>query len=82
MAGRYDDTFFIDATTGWAVNSNGHILKTTDGFATWELQRDLDSYLRAVGFASAQKGWVGTTTEATRLYQNHYPGWPRYGRGL
>ena len=66
-AGRYDDIYFVDVHLGWAVNSNGQILRTTDGFATWEIQATLGAYLRSVGFANADKGWVGTTTEQNRL---------------
>ena len=28
---RTDDVFFVSATTGWAVNSEGNVIKTADG---------------------------------------------------
>lgn len=69
-AGRYDDIGFIDESTGWAVNSNGQILKTTNAGATWTVQRQLPgTYPRCLGFANAQKGWVGTTAAPRRLFQ-------------
>ena len=68
-ASRTDDIWFIDASTGWAVNSNGHILFTADGGQSWTRQKETAAYLRCVGFANPLKGWVGTTTAAKRLYQ-------------
>jgi len=69
-AGRYDDIWFLDESTGWAINSNGHILKTTNGGATWMLQQQITStYLRCLGFASPRIGWVGTTSAARRLFR-------------
>ena len=59
---RTDDIWFVNEDVGWAVNSNGQILKTTDGFQSFEVQAHLKgNYLRCVGFApGAQVGWVGT----------------------
>lgn len=71
---RTDDIWFLDADRGWAVNSNGHILHTTDGGDTWELQLDASpdpsrpTYLRCVGFADEHVGWVGAITAARRLF--------------
>ncbi|GAB1545215.1 hypothetical protein NUACC21_78910 [Scytonema sp. NUACC21] len=65
---RTDDIWFIDPQVGWAVNSNGQIIKTTDGGNTWEQQFQDRIYLRCVGFANALKGWVGTLTAGKRLY--------------
>ncbi len=65
---RTDDIWFVDPDTGWAVNSNGHILMTADGGGTWTLQHDSTAYLRCVGFANRQRGWVGTTDPDQRLY--------------
>ncbi len=67
---RTDDIWFIDAQRGWAVNSNGQILHTEDGFATWEQQfHDPQVYFRCVGFASESRGWVGTLTAGKRLFE-------------
>ena len=65
---RTDDIWFVDADRGWAVNSNGHILFTADGGATWQRQHSTRGiYLRCVGFANDQVGWVGTLSERERL---------------
>lgn len=67
---RTDDIWFVDPSTGWAVNNNGNILFTADGGKTWATQAHIpDAWLRCVGFANKLKGWVGTTTPAKRLYQ-------------
>ena len=68
---RTDDIWFIDPNRGWAVNSSGQILHTTDGFATWVEQFHDTSglYLRCVGFASETRGWVGTTTPGRQLLE-------------
>ncbi len=65
---RTDDIWFIAPLIGWAVNSNGQILKTEDGGESWTQQFQDDVYLRCVGFATPLKGWVGTLTEQKRLY--------------
>jgi photosystem II stability/assembly factor-like uncharacterized protein len=71
---RTDDIWFIDPLVGWAVNSNGQILKTTDGGETWEKQfqtplvNNRPIYLRSVGFTTPLNGWVGTVSEEQRLY--------------
>jgi len=67
---RTDDIWFSDPQRGWAVNSNGQILHTEDGFATWQEQfHDAQVYFRCVGFASATRGWVGTLTADKRLFE-------------
>lgn len=67
---RTDDIWFLDARRGWAVNGNGQILHTEDGFDTWEEQHHAAGvYFRCIGFASATRGWVGTLTPGRRLYQ-------------
>jgi photosystem II stability/assembly factor-like uncharacterized protein len=67
---RTDDIWFLDANEGWAVNSNGHILHTADGGDSWRRQLALPgAYLRCVGFANAQLGFVGTLTPNRSLYR-------------
>lgn len=66
---RTDDIWFTDNRTGWAVNSNGQILHTTDGFDTHAVQfHDPDIYFRCVSFASPSIGWVGTLTRGNTLF--------------
>lgn len=65
---RTDDIWFLDSNTGWAVNSDGQILKTTDGFRTFVVQHTAPGvYMRCVGFADAATGWVGTFAPSRKL---------------
>jgi photosystem II stability/assembly factor-like uncharacterized protein len=58
---RTDDIWFLDDKVGWAVNSNGQIVKTENGFDTYEVQAHFpDLWLRCVAFANTQVGWVGS----------------------
>jgi photosystem II stability/assembly factor-like uncharacterized protein len=69
---RTDDIWFVDANTGWLVNSNGHVHHTTDGGETWRRQLAVGGggYLRCVAFATPKRGWVGVIgTPAKRLYE-------------
>jgi photosystem II stability/assembly factor-like uncharacterized protein len=66
---RTDDIWFLDPSTGWAVNSNGQILMTEDGGVTWTEQfKTSPDYLRCVGFANRMKGWVGALSESHRMF--------------
>lgn len=67
-AGRYDDIWFISELVGWAVNSNGNILMTTDGGENWVIQLRNGPYLRCIGFASPQIGWVGALSNTRQLF--------------
>lgn len=68
---RYDDVWFLDANTGWTINSDGQIRHTIDGGQTWPLQHQLPNgvYPRCVAFADENHGWVGTLTPAMRLFK-------------
>ncbi|CCE98521.1 hypothetical protein SFHH103_04030 (plasmid) [Sinorhizobium fredii HH103] len=67
---RTDDIWFIDPRVGWAVNSDGNIIKTEDGGGAWVVQHSAPGvYLRSVAFANANVGWVGTLTRNHRLYR-------------
>ncbi len=65
---RTDDIWFIDENTGWAVNSNGQILKTENGGATWSEQLQGSMYWRCISFANESVGWAGSLTANNRLY--------------
>ncbi|MUG97828.1 hypothetical protein F7734_38175 [Scytonema sp. UIC 10036] len=71
---RTDDIWFIDPLVGWAVNSNGQIIKTTDGGDTWKIQfqtpivNGRPIYLRCVSFSTPLNGCVGTVSKEQRLY--------------
>ena len=67
--GRHDDVFFVNPDLGWVVNGDGEIWRTTDGGDSWERQLLApEIYFRAVGFANAQKGWVGNLSGSPLLY--------------
>lgn len=72
---RYDDIWFVSPQIGWAVNSEGQILHTNDGGATWVQQFRTPMigtravYLRCISFANEQTGWVGTLTDSYRMFQ-------------
>ena len=63
---RYDDIYFLNPDTGWAVSldccigQTGQILKTTDGGITW-IQGNASStaIYRDIGFLDDQTGFVG-----------------------
>ncbi len=75
---RHDDIFFIDEHTGWVVNVDGFIYRTTDGGTSWlkQLEKPETSF-RSVGFANANLGWAGNlgpsswspTVDTHPLYQ-------------
>ena len=66
---RTDDIWFATPDIGWAVNSNGQILRTDDGGNNWTVQfKDTSVYFRCVGFAGLQVGWAGTVGGAQRLF--------------
>ncbi|HEX8083456.1 MAG TPA: YCF48-related protein [Solirubrobacteraceae bacterium] len=69
---RTDDIWFTDPQRGWAVNSNGHVLHTTDGGQAWRRQLSArgQAYLRCVAFATESRGWVGVLEDpARRLFE-------------
>ena len=52
---------FVPGTlTGWTVGSGGKILKSTDGGASWTLQRDASHFFNLidVSFADLNNGWT------------------------
>lgn len=67
---RHDDIWFISAIEGWAINSNGQILKTSDAGETWteQAQVGIGTWLRCIAFANSQQGWVGSTSRRSRLW--------------
>jgi|GEM_PF-420872 len=58
---RYDDIWHVDRNVGWAVNSNGEILATRDGWISFRKQFQTPDRmrLRCIGFANDRVGWVG-----------------------
>src|SRR4051812_722168 len=66
---RTDDIWFANPDLGWAVNSDGKILNTTDGGHSWLPQlTDPEVYLRCIGFSGTTIGWAGTVGGPRRLF--------------
>lgn len=67
LSARFEDIWFINANTGWAVTSytvnnvmNNFTMKTTDAGATWVKYVDTTyRYYRCVSFADSLYGWIG-----------------------
>ena len=74
---RFDDIYFINDSTGWAVNGAGHIWRTTSGGDTWTQQLSAGYYFRSVEFITDSIGFAGTLsgevlkTEDAGLSWNH-----------
>jgi photosystem II stability/assembly factor-like uncharacterized protein len=75
---RTDDIWFNDRSTGWLVNGNGQIQKTTDGGATGTPQLPPPAveglYMRCIAFANANVGWAGTLTAPQLLFHTENGG--------
>ncbi|MBV6479657.1 MAG: Ycf48-like protein [Ignavibacteria bacterium] len=68
LVSSYQDIFFINAQTGWAVSYYGHINRTTDGGDSWVRQDSI--YLgsfNSVTFINENTGWVGSANVAFSL---------------
>jgi photosystem II stability/assembly factor-like uncharacterized protein len=61
---RYDDIYFISDETGWAVNSNGSIFKTTNGGDDWRNVFEGAIYLRSIEFINDSIGFAGSLQKA------------------
>ena len=60
--------YFLDLYRGWAVGSNGTLLATTDGGATWAaMRRPTEDTLRDIYFADAATGWLVCERNIYRL---------------
>jgi len=57
---RYDDLYFINADTGWAIYETGPwVLRTTDGGNSWQKTDSVQCEFRDVGFLDANTGFIG-----------------------
>ncbi|NIV10274.1 MAG: glycosyl hydrolase, partial [Aliifodinibius sp.] len=51
--------YFLDTMTGWAAGDGGHILKTTDGGATWNiLSNGIIDMVMSISFVNSNIGWA------------------------
>jgi photosystem II stability/assembly factor-like uncharacterized protein len=81
--GKQDDIVFTDARTGYYVNGQGKIFKSTDGGQSWTMVlHKPGTYFRAIGFIDSQTGFAGNigteyfpgVTDTTPLYVTHDAG--------
>ncbi len=53
--------YFVNSTTGWAVGSQGMILKTTNAGNNWESQKcPTKEELRSIFFIDLNNGWISS----------------------
>jgi len=75
FSGRHDDVYFASADTGWVVNTSGFAFRTYDRGESWEsivngTLPDIGARaFRSVGFADARKGWIGSLTYGSVLFE-------------
>lgn len=60
---RFEDCFFINPYTGWAVHLNGYIYKTTDAGKSWQMiYYNGVARFRSIGFFDENNGIAGLYT--------------------
>jgi photosystem II stability/assembly factor-like uncharacterized protein len=64
---RYDDVFFVNDSTGWAVGGDFKIYHTTNSGLDWQEQLSPKKYLRSVEFLTNKLGFCGSLD--TSLYK-------------
>lgn len=59
--GKQDDIYFVNESTGWYINGDGRIYKTSDGGASWQLQLEQKgTFFRCIAFMDSLRGFAGT----------------------
>jgi photosystem II stability/assembly factor-like uncharacterized protein len=67
---RYEDMYFINASTGIIVNYDGTVIKTTNGGMNWlTLNNDLNNLLRSVGMFDINTAIIGTLDTGKILFR-------------
>lgn len=74
---RFDDIYFVNDTTGWAVAGNGYIHKTNAVNAFWTVQFIANQYLRSIEFIDDTTGFVGSVDSAVYMTTNAGKEWKR-----
>lgn len=68
--GRFEDIFFCNANTGFAiVQQLGLVYKTTDGGAGWVNTAHASNNNRSIGFFTTETGIIGTLDSNKPLYR-------------
>jgi photosystem II stability/assembly factor-like uncharacterized protein len=74
---RINDAFFVNPDTGWIVNGEGNIWRTTNGGNSFDIQFQKNTaHFRSVGFLNPQIGFAGnvgpgefSATDTSILYK-------------
>lgn len=72
---RHEDMVFPTPERGYVVNFAGELHRTTDGGETWQLLQSVAMpsgervHFRSAGFATEDKGWIGSLSEGYVLWQ-------------
>jgi len=67
---RYEDVYFVNAKTGYAVHASGKIYKTTNGGQTFSLKYQSSGvFFRSTGFFDENTGIIGTFTAANPIFR-------------
>ncbi len=75
--GRFEDVYLINDSTGWAVDGDGEIFKTSDFGNSWSLQMDTTQYLRSIEFINDSIGFAGSLDSAVYKTTNAGTTWNR-----
>lgn len=67
--GRFEDIYFCDANTGFAIVQSGKVYKTTDGGSSWVNSAFTVDNNRSVGFFTPSIGIIGTLDSNNLLYR-------------
>ncbi|HZH35446.1 MAG TPA: YCF48-related protein [Pyrinomonadaceae bacterium] len=60
--------YFLDANQGWIAGSNGTLLTTKDGGASWKAaEKPSEDNLRDIFFTDARNGWLLCERDITKL---------------
>ncbi len=67
---RFDDVYFLNPKTGWAVSLQGRVYRTGDGGESWQQIYSVGGgAFRSVGFADSLHGWIGSLSGPDFLLQ-------------
>lgn len=79
VEGRFDDIYFINDSTGWAVNGLGEIYKTNAPGQQWSLQfsNARRKYIRSIEFIDDTTGFAGSLDSALYKTTNSGKTWNR-----
>ena len=72
---RFDDIYFVNDSTGWAVNGQGRILRTADYGDSWTQQLSTGYYFRSVEFITDSIGFAGTLSGVVMKTENAGQTW-------